>query len=177
MDLVLADLAGEYAIETEAATALVLETAATLQTPAVTAASDAAAVTAAVWKAVGASAAAMRGTGRPVLAVAPDMMGAIGPLFSPLLGPVNGQVTGGFQATGLATQGDQGSISGVTVVMSTALSAGTVLLVNTTAAEVYEQRIGSLQVTEPSVLGVQVAYAGYFQAIVLVPTAIISLTA
>jgi hypothetical protein len=30
------------------------------------------------------------------------------------------------------------------------------------AAEVYEDRIGSLQVVEPSVLGLQVAYAGYF---------------
>ena len=30
------------------------------------------------------------------------------------------------------------------------------------AVEVYEDRIGSLQVVEPSVLGVQVAYAGYY---------------
>ena len=35
-------------------------------------------------------------------------------------------------------------------------------LVSTAAIEVYEQRVGALQVTEPSVLGVQVAYAGYF---------------
>jgi hypothetical protein len=30
--------------------------------------------------------------------------------------------------------------------------------------ELYEQRIGTLSVTEPSVLGMQVAYAGYFSA-------------
>jgi hypothetical protein len=35
-------------------------------------------------------------------------------------------------------------------------------VVSTAAIEVYEQRVGALQVTEPSVLGVQVAYAGYF---------------
>ena len=33
---------------------------------------------------------------------------------------------------------------------------------STAAVEVYEQRVGALQATEPSVLGVQVAYAGYF---------------
>ena len=36
------------------------------------------------------------------------------------------------------------------------------LVLSTAAAEVYEDRIGALQVVEPSVLGVQVAYAGYF---------------
>jgi hypothetical protein len=51
------------------------------------------------------------------------------------------------------------------------------MLLNSSAARVYEQRIGALQVTEPSVLGVQVAYAGYFQVSVLVPTAVIKLTA
>jgi hypothetical protein len=32
---------------------------------------------------------------------------------------------------------------------------------------VYEDRVGSLQVVEPSVLGVQVAYAGYFASLVM----------
>jgi hypothetical protein len=35
-------------------------------------------------------------------------------------------------------------------------------VISSSAVEVYEQRVGALQVTEPSVLGVQVAYAGYF---------------
>jgi hypothetical protein len=51
--------------------------------------------------------------------------------------------------------------------VSNGLAAGTVLVMSTAAAEVYEQRIGVLQVTEPSVLGVQVAYAGYFAPVVL----------
>jgi len=34
--------------------------------------------------------------------------------------------------------------------------------------KVFEQRVGALQAIEPSVLGVQVAYAGYFTP-VLVP--------
>jgi hypothetical protein len=38
---------------------------------------------------------------------------------------------------------------------------------STAAIEAYEQRIGSLQAIEPSVLGVQVAYAGYFTPLVV----------
>jgi hypothetical protein len=37
--------------------------------------------------------------------------------------------------------------------------------------------VGTLQVTEPSVLGVQVAYAGYFTPLRLVDNGIIELTA
>jgi hypothetical protein len=42
---------------------------------------------------------------------------------------------------------------------------------------VFEQRVGSLQATEPSVLGVQVAYAGYFAPLTIDDDAIIPLTA
>ena len=50
------------------------------------------------------------------------------------------------------------------------------IVLSTAAVEVYEDRIGSLQVVEPSVLGVQVAYAGYFAPLVLEPPAIIEIT-
>ena len=174
MDLVVNDLAAQYAIETEQVTAAALVAAATAQTPAITPTSTAAEVTAAVWKAAGSSFAAMQGAGRLVLAVSPDMMGAIGALFPPI-NPNDAQSTG-FSAANFG-QGAQGSISGVAVAMSSQLPAGTALMINTAAAEVYEQRIGTLSVTEPSVLGVQVAYAGYFAAIVLVAAGVIKLTA
>ena len=67
-------------------------------------------------------------------------------------------------------------ISGIQVVMSTAVAANTMLLINTAAAEVYEQRIGALSVTEPSVLGVQVAYAGYFASLVVEDNGIVKIT-
>jgi len=51
--------------------------------------------------------------------------------------------------------------------VSGGMAADTILVASTAAAEVYEDRIGSLQVVEPSVLGVQVAYAGYFAALVI----------
>ena len=174
MDLVVNDLAAQYAITTEGVAASILETDSTPQVPALPATPTAEDVAAAVWKAAGASYGTMQGAGRLFLAVAPDMLGVIGPLFAPV-NPQNAQSTG-FNAGSFA-QGVMGSIGGIPVVMSAALTAGTVLMINTAAAEAYEQRIGTLSVTEPSVLGVQVAYAGYFQAIVLEQAAIIRLDA
>lgn len=176
MDIVIEDLAGQYAIDTETVTAVALKAGATAQTPVISVTSTAAEVLAAVWKAVGSAYAATPGAGRFLLLVSPDMMGAIGPVFTPMLGPVNPLVTSGFQAADIGS-GATGSISGVQVIMSYGLAAGTALLINATAVRAYEQRIGALQVTEPSVLGVQVAYAGYFQVSVLVAAAVIKLTA
>jgi hypothetical protein len=68
-----------------------------------------------------------------------------------------------------------GSISGIRTVMSSGLGAGTAYVFSTSAIECYEQRVGTLQVTEPSVLGVQVAYAGYFTPLVIEEDAIIPL--
>lgn len=174
MDLVVNDLAGQYAIQTEevAADALVADaTAATGGTfgPG----SDDAAVSGAIWAGVAQAGAAMPGAGRVVLIVSPDMLAAIGPLFAPY-GPSNQQGTG-FSAASFGSGGPMGTVSGVPVYMSWALPANTALLVNTAAAEVYEQRIGALSVTEPSVLGVQVAYAGYFAAVVLVPEGVVAI--
>jgi hypothetical protein len=60
--------------------------------------------------------------------------------------------------------------------MSPQLAAGTMLVISTAAVEVYEDRIGSLSVVEPSVLGVQVAYAGYFAPLVIEDAGIIEIT-
>jgi hypothetical protein len=174
MDIVVNDLAGQYAIETEQVTAAALEANATPLAPPLPATPDAAAVSAAVWAAAGQAYTAMQGAGSLVLAVAPDVMGLIGPLFAPV-NPTNSQ-SSGFSA-GSFGSGPVGSISGIAVVMSAALTAGTALMINTAAAEVYEQRIGTLSVTEPSVLGVQVAYAGYFAPVIIQGPGIIKLDA
>jgi hypothetical protein len=102
------------------------------------------------------------------------MMVAFGALFVPV-NPQNA-ISSGFSAGDLAS-GGMGSVSGVPIVMSYGLAAGTALLINSDAAAVFEQRIGTLQVTEPSVIGVQVAYAGYFQAVVKVAGGVIKMTA
>jgi hypothetical protein len=69
-----------------------------------------------------------------------------------------------------------GNIAGIPIYCSAQVAANTALVMSTAAAEVYEDRIGSLQVVEPSVLGVQVAYAGYFTPMAVAPTGIIKIT-
>ena len=158
LDAVVNDLAAQYAIETEAATADALaSTSTTPVTYGTTPTQET--VAAAVWEAAAQAYSAVKGQGRLVIAVAPDRLAVFGPLFSPV-NPQNGQGTG--FAAGQFGQGVMGNISGINVVMSSGLAAGEAFLFSTAAVEVYEQRVGALQVTEPSVLGVQVAYAGYF---------------
>ena len=172
MDIVIQDLASVYAQKTEDVfgDALVAgATAATTATTIPTGAATAAGVAGAVWAAAGLVYTATKGQGRLILAVAPDMLGLVGPIFAPV-NPQNAQSTG-FSA-GSFGQGSMGAISGITVVMSAQLAAGTMLAISTAAAEVYEDRIGSLQVVEPSVLGVQVAYAGYFAPLIIESTGI-----
>lgn len=169
LDLIINDLAAQYAIETEAAFAAALLT---TQTTAVDYTADAAGVAAALWDAAGAAYTAVRGQGTLVLAVAPDVLSTFGPLFAPV-NPLNAQSTG-FSA-GSFGQGVMGNISGIRTVMSSGLTAGSAVVFSTAAIECWEQRFGTLQVTEPSVLGVQVAYAGAFTPLVIEDDAIIPL--
>jgi hypothetical protein len=81
----------------------------------------------------------------------------------------------GFSAADFSS-GLAGVIAGIPIYVSPAVAANTALVFSTAAAEVYEQRVGSLQVVEPSVLGVQVAYAGYFTPMVIEATGIIKIT-
>jgi len=173
LDIIINDLAAQYAIQTEAA--LAAELAATGTTAVGYGASPTAATLAgALWEAAGVIYTAMKGRGRLGLAVAPDALGTFGPLFAPV-NPQNAQSTG-FTA-GNFNQGIVGAISGIPVIMAAGLGTGEAFLFSTAAIEAFEQRIGTLQVTEPSVLGVQVAYAGYFTALTIEEDGIVPLTA
>ena len=167
-DIIVQDLATQYAIETEKAAALVLDGAdgTPFELPGTGAAAyTAAALTSTLWTAAGEIYTAVKGAGRVMLAVPPAMLGNWGQLFAPV-NPQNAQ-SSGFNASDFS-QGLMGSISGIPVIVSAGLPATTVGVVFSTAAvEVYEQRVGQLQVVEPSVLGVQVAYAGYFTPMVI----------
>jgi hypothetical protein len=171
LDIIINSLAGQYAIQTEAA--LAAELAAT-GTSAVKygATPTADKIHAAIWAAVAAIYAATKGQGRIAIAVAPDVLGVFGPLFV----PVNPQSAA---STGLTAanfgQGIMGNIGGVPVIMSAGLGSGEAFAFSTAAIEAFEQRVGTLQVTEPSVLGVQVAYAGYFTPLTINDDAIIPL--
>ena len=173
MDLVINDLAGYYAQVTEDVLGDALVAAATVGPVIPTGPATAAGVATAIWTAVGSVYTATKGQGRLILAVSPDMFGMIGPIFPPV-NPSNA-FSSGFNASTFGA-GVQGAVSGLQVVLGPQLAAGTMLVLSTAAAEVYEDRIGALQVVEPSVLGVQVAYAGYFAPLVIEPTGIQKIT-
>jgi HK97 family phage major capsid protein len=159
MDLVISDLAAEYGIVTETALGAALVTAATAGTTIPTGAPTVAALTGALWAAAATAYTAVKGQGRLAFFVSPDMLGLWGQLFAPV-NPVTAQ-SAGFEAANFGS-GLMGAIAGIPTYMDASLPTGTNLVISSAAVEVYEDRIGSLQVVEPSVLGVQVAYAGYY---------------
>jgi hypothetical protein len=169
LDMVINDLAEQYAIETEEETADVLWAAATAGPTIPTGVPTPAVVAAAIWSAAGSVFAATKGQGRTVVAVAPDMLGLIGPIFPPV-NPTNGYSTGFSLPMG---QGEQGSIAGLTIIMSAGLDAGQILVFSTAAAKCFEYKYGNMQVVEPSVWGVQVGYAGDFDAVVIEPAGVV----
>jgi len=164
-DAIVNDLAAQYAIQTEAAlgTALIATTNTNDMTTEAVGAETAAGLASVLWAAAGDIYTATKGQGRVILGVPPSKLGTWGRVFAPV-NPQNAQSTG-FNAADF-NSGLVGNISGIPVYVSAGLSSapGTTLglLFSTAAVEVYEQRVGQLQATEPSVLGVQVAYAGYF---------------
>ena len=159
MDLVISDLAAQYGIVTEAALGAALLSGATAGTTIPTGAATVAQLTGALWAAAATAYTAVKGQGRLAFFVSPDMLGLWGQLFAPV-NPITAQ-SAGFEAANFGS-GLMGAISGIPTYMDAGLAAGTNLVVSSAAVEVYEDRIGSLQVVEPSVLGVQVAYAGYY---------------
>jgi HK97 family phage major capsid protein len=172
MDVLINDLAAQYAIETETATCNTLSAAAQAggTLPVTPTADD---VAKALWSAVELIYQGAPGAGGVIAATGPDMLTAIGPLFPPV-NPVSGQ-SAGLSAGGFGS-GAVGSISGIPVYMTPDMAAKTILVLTRAAAECYEDRIGALQVVEPSVLGIQLAYAGYFASVVLQPLGIVKIT-
>lgn len=99
-----------------------------------------------------------------------SMVGSDGrPLFS-AGSPSNSLGSGGPTTTSM-------NVAGFTVVVSYALAPGSAIVTTPSNVEVYEQRIGTLSVVEPSVLGVQIAYAGYFTTFIPFPNGIVKASA
>jgi HK97 family phage major capsid protein len=172
MDIVINDLAAVYAVQTEAAACTTFDTAATAGIAIATGAATAAGVATSLWDAASKIYTATKGAGRVFAVTGPDMLPVLGPVFPPV-NPTNaispGLAIGDF-GTGLV-----GQISGIPLYVSGGVGTQRILVFSTAAAEVYEDRIGSLSVVEPSVLGVQVAYAGYFTPMVIESTAIVKI--
>jgi HK97 family phage major capsid protein len=164
MDIVISDLAGKYGTVTEAALGAAIIAAAPTSDTIATGTPTAAALNAALWKAAGTIFTATAGQGRLAMFLPPDQLGVWAPLFAPI-NPTNA-ISPGFEAANFSS-GAMGQISGIPVFMTAGLPAGSSVVVSSSAVEVYEDRGGSLQVIEPSVLGVQVAYFGYYTWLVV----------
>jgi HK97 family phage major capsid protein len=173
MDIIIRDLAARYAVQTELATGASLMASGTAAVG-YGASPTAATVRAALWSAASGIYTAVSGQGRVVLAFSPGRLSVFGPLFAPITGVV---ADGEGLSAGNFASGIVGSIAGIPAIMSPGLTGTQAVLFSTAAIEVFEQRVGTLQVTEPSVLGVQVAYAGYYTPLRLVNAAIVPLTA
>jgi HK97 family phage major capsid protein len=173
MDIIINDLAAQYAIQTEAALGAEL-LASTAVAVGYGASPTADTVAGALWEAAGDIYAVTKGQGRLILGLSPGVLEVFGPLFAPV-NPQNAQSAG--LSAGNLSSGQVGTISGIPVYMSAGLGAGEAFLFSSAAVEVFEQRVGTLQVIEPSVLGVQVAYAGYFTPLTIDDGGIIELTA
>jgi HK97 family phage major capsid protein len=171
LDMVINDLAAQYGIETEEEMGTVMTAAATAG-PAIPAAPTMLDISKALWAAAGAVFAATKGQGRTIIAVSPDMLGLIGPLF-PAINPTN--AIGAMNASDIAN-GQIPNLSGLGALMSAGLPAGTVLVYSTAAVKAFEYKYGNLQVVEPSVWGVQVGYAGDFDAVVVEATGVVKVT-
>ena len=170
MDAIVNDLAGMYAIQTEAAACAAFDAVAQAGVAIPTGAATAAAVATSLWDAASKIYAATKGTGRVFAVCGPDMLPILGPVFPPVT-PMNA-ISPGLEASNFGT-GLVGQISGIPLYVSSGVGTLRVLVFSTAAAEVYEDRIGALQVVEPSVLGIQVAYAGYFTPMSIEPLGIV----
>jgi len=173
LDMIIADLAGQYAIETEEEAADVMWAGGTAGPILPTGVNTAAQIASAIYTAAGSVFSATKGQGQTIVAMSPDMLGIIGPVFPPV-NPQNGFGIG-FSAGSVAT-GDVGNISGIRSIMSAALDAGQVLVYSTAAVKAFEYRYGNMTVDEPSVWGVQVGYAGDFDCVVIEATGVVKVT-
>jgi hypothetical protein len=172
LDMVINDLAAEYAIETEKAAVADLLAGATAGT-ALDATPTSDEISAALWAAAATAYTNVRGGGRLILAVHPTDLALFGPLFAPI-NPSNA-ISTGFSA-GSFGSGAMGAISGIQVIMTPGFAAaGQALVINTAGVRLFEMRYGALQVAEPSVWGVQVGYAGDFETAIVQTGSIIKI--
>src|SRR4029077_8408451 len=123
MDLVINDLAGEYAKDTENHTCSTLTTAAPAGPTLPTGAPTAAQVRAALWGAAATITPAVAGQGSLFAVAPPALMGILGPLFPPV-NPQNAQ-SGGFSVSAMGS-GLAGNIAGIPVYVGNGMAANTI---------------------------------------------------
>jgi hypothetical protein len=166
-DILVRDLAQQYAIETETAVAAAFATAALgTKPPALPATPVLGDWTHALYTAaMHAYSAGQRMPDRMWCSL--DVWAALGSLVDtarvvlPPDAKVGGDSTDGFDIGGSSLADFRGDILGLPRIVVPLLPAKTCIVGNSTLYEPYEEVLGLLSVIEPSILGVQVAYGGY----------------
>jgi HK97 family phage major capsid protein len=174
MNILVSDLAAAYAQATDAAFCTYFDTA-------VTATADIAdAASGADWlSAIYGAAGTVYGVTNALpdtMWVSPDVWGTLGsmvdgdgrPMF-PTIGPTN--ALGSIQPTSMG-----GSVAGYRLVVDKNFPTATAIIGDSTYVETYETVGGQVSVTEPSILGTQLAFYGYMAWLVLEPTAFVQFT-
>lgn len=179
IDMILADLAGQYAIETEDDCCDDIVAGATVGTTAIPATPTLIGISTAIWGAVGQSSGLLRTANlpatRPTIYASADRMGLLGPFF-PGVNPQNQISTGlSLENMGEPNGGFAGNLNGLSLVWSPAFANGTLLFAFRSGIRCYEDRYGGMQVNEPSVWGVQVGYAGDFETVILNAGAVVTI--
>jgi HK97 family phage major capsid protein len=173
LNLLISDLAGAYAMETDKAFCTYFEAAVTQTTPVAT--NDAKGWLGAIY--AGAGMVYTADNSMPdTLWVSPDVWASLGamvdgsgrPMF-PTISPVNAFGT-------VAPTTFTATVAGIRLVVDANFPALTAILGSSRRVETYEQLGGQVQATEPSLLGVQIAYYGYCAWIVLQPNAFVQFT-
>lgn len=169
------DLADQYAIETEEATAAVLEAAATANV-ANKVDLTAGAEIAGFYEA---AAAVYGGCKRlpDTIYASVDMWAWLGGLVDAAKRPLLPSVGPSNAAGSMNITSRQATPLGANLVVSPAFAPGTLIVAASSFAEVYEDRRGALRVVEPKILGWEIAYYGYFAAIATENTAFVKVTA
>jgi len=168
LNAITTDLADQYSIQTEAVTAGLIHTAATVTNVAnaVTVTAD----TAADWIAGVADAAAKVFAGcqrmPDLIACSPDQWARLVSIVDTTGRPIMAAGAPANSAGALRLTTMSGSILGLPLVVSPGLPAGTIIVMASSFAEVYEDRRGALRVVEPKLLGWEIAYYGYFAGLV-----------
>jgi hypothetical protein len=167
-DILIRDLADEYAIQTETATAA---------TPVVVASNDLKGWTLALYTAaMHAYSAGRRMPDRVWCSL--DVWAALGSLVDVARPAFPQNTVDENNAPGTSSLASfNGDVLGLPRIVVPTFAAGTAIVGSSSLFEVYEEVIGLLSVIEPSILGVQVAYGGYVASGALDTASLVPLTA
>jgi HK97 family phage major capsid protein len=180
LDLLVADLAGEYANATDAAFCTMFATAITQQVSATTGATPAASDSKSWMKALYQAAAMVFAAGNATpntLWLGTDAWASLGALVDgagrPMFPAVNP-----FNGMGALNAGEQaGNVAGFRIAVDANFPPDYAALGDSSAVEVYEQVGGMVSALEPTILGTAIAYYGYFASAVIRPKAFVEITA